>query len=252
MAIKDTQQMQEKVDEIVTWLKEYLNKSGQKGFVLGLSGGIDSSLVAQLIMRACPNHSIGVIMPAGNHPQDKEDAIAAAKACAMPYIEIDLTKYRQGLFDDTLNVLRQADLLCGDEKMMRGNIGARLRMTTLYAVGGSLGYLVVGTDNAAETYTGYFTKYGDGGVDLLPISHLTKGEVFEMARYLGIPEQVLNKAPSAGFFQGQTDEDEMGVSYDTIDAYLKGEKIPEDKRAIIQRLHRISEHKRVLPPTIKD
>ncbi|MEE0776342.1 MAG: NAD(+) synthase [Bacillota bacterium] len=243
--------MKNKVKEIVDWLKKYKETSGQKGFVLGLSGGVDSSVVAQLLMRACPNDCLGVIMPAGNKPQDKEDAIAAAEASGMPYIEVNLTQYRQGLFDDVLDALKGSNRQCPNETMVRGNIGARLRMTTLYAVGGSLSYLVVGTDNAAESYTGYFTKYGDGGVDILPISHLTKGEVFEMGRYLGVPEPILTKSPSAGFFHEQTDEEEMGVSYETIDAYLRGETVPEDKKSIIEHLHRISKHKRMMPPTLK-
>ena len=164
---------------------------------------------------------------------------------------MDLTQYRQGLFDEITKALLQKGYQSGDTQMVRGNLGARLRMTTLYAVGGHLGYLVVGTDNAAESYTGYFTKYGDGGVDILPISHLTKGEVFAMGRYLGVPEQILTKAPSAGFFHEQTDESEMGVSYDDIDAFLRGEPVTENKQAIIEHLHRISEHKRIMPPAFK-
>ena len=251
METNNTQNMEEKIRRIVNWLKDYKEKSRQKGFVLGLSGGIDSSVVAHLIMRACPQNSLGVIMPAGNKPQDREDAIAAAKSSRLPYIEVDLTQYRQGLFDEITKALLQKGYQSGDTQMVRGNLGARLRMTTLYAVSGHLGYLVVGTDNAAESYTGYFTKYGDGGVDILPISHLTKGEVFAMGRYLGVPEQILTKAPSAGFFHEQTDESEMGVSYDDIDAFLRGEPVTENKQAIIEHLHRISEHKRIMPPAFK-
>ncbi len=124
------------------------------------------------------------------------------------------------------------------------NMRARLRMTTLYAVANNFGYLVVGTDNAAEWHTGYFTKYGDGGVDLVPLVHFTKGEVRELAKILGVPEEIINKAPSAGLWEGQTDENEMGTTYNMIDAYLKGEEIPEKDRTIIERLHAVSEHKR--------
>ena len=123
-----------------------------------------------------------------------------------------------------------------------------MRMTTLYAIAAHYQYLVVGTDNAAEVYTGYFTKYGDGGVDILPITHLKKSEVYEWGKYLGVPQVVLDRAPSAGLWENQTDETEMGTTYKMIDALLDGEDIPEKDRDIIERLHRISEHKRVMPP----
>ena len=238
-------------EEIITWLKDQLQKTETNGFVLGLSGGIDSSVVAGLIKKTAPDHCLGVIMPAGNIASDKEDAVKCAKALDLPFVEVDLSDYRQQLFEDVKNVLSEHGTEIRDEKMTRGNIGARLRMTTLYAIGNSLNYLVVGTDNAAETYTGYFTKYGDGGVDLAPIAHISKKDVFRMGAYLGVPESIITKPPSAGFFEDQTDEKEMGVSYDTIDAYLNGETIPEKDKAIIDRLHRISEHKRQLPPRVK-
>ncbi|MGI5873258.1 MAG: NAD(+) synthase [Bacillota bacterium] len=243
--------MREAAEEIIQWLKDQLEKTGMNGFVLGLSGGVDSSVAAGLLMRACPEHALGVIMPAGNQEQDRLHGIDAAEAFAMPYIEIPLETHRQGLCDEVGAALREKGIGVRDERMMKGNIGARLRMTTLYAVGNSLNYLVVGTDNAAEFYTGYFTKYGDGGVDLLPLAHLTKGEVFRLGAYLGVPEQILQKPPSAGFFAGQTDESEMGVTYAVIDAFLRGEEIPERDREILERLHRVSEHKRHLPPSLR-
>ncbi len=117
-------------------------------------------------------------------------------------------------------------------------------------VANNLGYLVVGTDNAAEVHTGYFTKYGDGGVDLIPIANLTKREVYEWAKVLGVHEDVINRAPSAGLWEGQTDEKEMGTTYDMIDAVVEGklDEVPAKDQEIIARLHRISEHKRNMPP----
>lgn len=238
-------------EEIVLWLQNQLKETGMNGFVLGLSGGIDSAVAAALIKKACPDRCLGVIMPAGNPASDREDAILTAEAFDLPYMEISLEKQREDLFGEVKQAFAGKNIPIKDEAMAKGNIGARLRMTTLYAIGGNLGYLVVGTDNAAETYTGYFTKYGDGGVDLLPLAHLTKGEVFALGRYLGVPQSVLEKPPSAGFFEDQTDEKEMGVSYETIDAFLRGEKIAEKDRIILERLHRVSEHKRNLPPRIK-
>lgn len=243
--------IRKKADEIIAWLNVQLKNTGAEGFIVGLSGGVDSSVVAGLIAKAVPGHCLGVIMPAGNVATDREDAVKCAETLELPYVEVGLGDYRERLFADVKAVLAEKDVKMKDEPMTKGNIGARLRMTTLYAIGNSLHYLVVGTDNAAETYTGYFTKYGDGGVDLAPIAHLSKGEVFQMAAAFGVPEAILKKSPSAGFFADQTDEKEMGVSYAVIDAYLNGETVSEEDKAVIERLHRISEHKRQLPPRVR-
>lgn len=243
--------MQQRADEIIAWLRDQVASTGQHGLVLGLSGGIDSSLAAYLIARACPGQALGVIMPAESDPQDRLDGIAAAEAANLPYIEVDLSRYRRELFDEINGIMDVAGLAGEPTPLGRGNLGARLRMMTLYAVAGRLGYLVVGTDNAAELYTGYFTKYGDGGVDLLPLAHLTKGEVYEMAAALGVPEQILNKKPSAGFFEGQTDEGEMGISYAAIDDLLLGKPISPQAREVLERLHAASAHKRDPLPRMK-
>ena len=123
-------------------------------------------------------------------------------------------------------------------------------MSTVYTVANNLGYLVVGTDNAAEMHTGYFTKYGDGGVDLVPIANITKREVYEWAKVLGIHEDIINRAPSAGLWEGQTDEKEMGTTYEMIDNVVEGklDLVPKKDQEIIERLHRISEHKRHVAP----
>src|SRR3712207_2488298 len=130
--------------------------------------------------------------------------------------------------------------------MCDANLRGRIRMSTVYIVVNNMGYLVVGTDNAAEIHTGYFTKYGDGGVDLIPLANLTKREVYEWAKVLGVHEDIINKAPSAGLWEGQTDENEMGTTYDMIDAIVEGRinDVPKKDQDIIARLHRISEHKR--------
>ncbi len=141
-------------------------------------------------------------------------------------------------FDNAGGALRASD----------SNLRARLRMSAIYAYANYRGYLVLGTDNAAEVHIGYFTKYGDGGVDLLPIAELHKCEVYHMARFLGVPKEIIYKAPSAGLWEGQTDEGEIGITYDAIDAYLLGESVADADRAIIERMHRQSEHKRHIPP----
>ena len=135
-----------------------------------------------------------------------------------------------------------------NHQLTDANLRARLRMTTLYGIANNLNYLVSGTDNAAEILTGYFTKYGDGGVDILPLANLTKREVYEWGRILGVPQSVLDRAPSAGLWDGQTDESEMGTTYAMIDDYLEGKAVPEADQMIIERLNKRSEHKRNMPP----
>ncbi len=220
---------------LVKWLQDTLVETGCKGYVVGLSGGIDSSLVAHLCKEATDN-CIGVILPCDSNPSDKIDALKVVESSKIDYREIDLT--------DTFNILKE-NFKDPKNKLTHANIKARLRMTTLYAVASENGYLVVGTDNMAEWHTGYFTKFGDGGVDIIPIVHLTKGQVRLMASLCGVDKSIVDKAPSAGLFDGQTDEKEMGTTYDIIDAYLLGEEIPQKDKEIIDRLHNVSAHKRV-------
>lgn len=229
------------IDYLVAWLREQVERTGAKGLVVGVSGGIDSAVVANLIKRACPDNSLGVIMPCNSNPQDQDDAEAVIAAAGIERKYVDLTSTRELML---LSMTPQMNPDADNLQLVDGNLRARLRMSTLYAIAQSYGYLVVGTDNAAEWYTGYFTKFGDGGVDLVPLVHVTKHGVAQMAQTLQVPEQVIHKAPSAGLWEDQTDEDEMGVSYAMIDALLLGEDIPEAKRQIIERLHTVSAHKR--------
>lgn len=239
--------IEEKIDQLVKWLQETISEAGQKGALVGISGGIDSAVVTHLIKKAFPNDSLGVIMPCKSDPKDRLDAESVVASCGINSLTVDLTETHTVLFTEVERQLAEKGELQADRSQLGdANLRARLRMSTLYAVANNYGYLVVGTDNAAEWHTGYFTKYGDGGVDLVPLVHLTKGEVSEMAKALGVPEQVVNKAPSAGLWEGQTDETEMGTTYNMIDAYLKGGEIPDKDRQIIEQLHKRSEHKREL------
>lgn len=239
--------MEEKIEKLVSWLQEQVHNAKLNGLIVGISGGIDSAVVAHLIKRAFPNNSMGVIMPCKSNPKDVEDALKVVASSGIDYVKIDLTETHKVLFSAIEKQLKDKGEW-NEEKARLGdaNTRARLRMTTLYAIANNYGYLVTGTDNAAEWHTGYFTKYGDGGVDLVPLVHFTKGEVREMAKILGVPKDIIEKAPSAGLWEGQTDENEMGTTYEMIDKYLRGEKIPEKDEQIIDRLHRISEHKRNL------
>jgi NAD+ synthase len=239
--------MEQKAEKLVEWLQEKVQEAGLKGAIVGISGGIDSAVVTHLIKKAFPENSLGLIMPCKSNPNDQEDAIKVVQSSGIDHMIIDLTSTHQTLFSVIEEKLKAKGEWNEDRaKLGDANTRARLRMTTLYAAANNYGYLVVGTDNAAEWHTGYFTKYGDGGVDLVPLVHLTKGEVRELAKTLGVPEDIITKAPSAGLWEGQTDENEMGTTYNMIDKYLKGEEIPESDRKIIEKLHNQSHHKREL------
>ncbi|MFZ5968138.1 MAG: NAD(+) synthase [Bacillota bacterium] len=242
--------LEKKIDLTVDWLRKMVDESKTKGLLVGISGGIDSALVTFLIKRAFPQQSLGVIMPCKSNPKDQEDALKVAEACGIERIILELSDVHDTLINRVTEHMENAGLTGSDHnrRLSDANLRARLRMSTLYSVANALNYLVVGTDNAAEVYTGYFTKYGDGGVDILPIANLKKREVYEWARYLGVPQSVLDRPPSAGLWEGQTDEDEMGTTYDMVDDLLAGKDIPERDRKIIERLHQVSAHKRIMPP----
>lgn len=229
----------------VHWLRQKTKEAGAKGLIVGLSGGVDSAVVGALIAQAFPEHSLGLVMPCYSPPQDREDAILGAEAVNLRWEELDLAQAHASLWEGA-NGLVRTDVTQNPEA--NGNLRARLRMCTLYTVAALKNYLVVGTDNWAEYFVGYFTKYGDGGVDLLPIGALTKSQVYRWAEYAKIPEAILKKAPSAGLWPGQTDEAELGLSYEEIDSYLEGKNIADEKRARIEYLNKVTEHKRVPPP----
>ena len=238
--------VENKIKKTVEWLREQGEAAGAKGMLVGVSGGIDSAVVAHLIKMAYPNNSIGVILPVNSSAGQLVDAEELIQTCGITRLLIDLSDLNKNLLNNVQNAM--SDLYNSEfERISDANMRARLRMTTLYTIANNLNYMVVGTDNAAEIYTGYFTKYGDGGVDLMPIANLLKSEVYEWARFLNIPESIINKAPSADLWEGQTDEIEMGVSYSAIDTFLSEKTIPKRDLDIITKLHKKTEHKRNIP-----
>ena len=247
--------LQDYLDEIVQWLKQKVVAAGAKGLIVGVSGGIDSAVVANLAKKACGHKVLALILPCNSNPNDVIDATLVCETANIDYQIVSLDE-TYATFQASLSKTLILDQDQHATQLALANTKARLRMTTLYALGQALGYLVVGTDNWPEWHTGYFTKYGDGGVDLVPIVHLTKGEVKEAGKLLGVPEKIILRKPTAGLIANVYDEDELQVSYTEIDAYLLGGKISDKDQKRIEELHRISAHKRELAqapaPFIRD
>jgi NAD+ synthase len=226
----------------VQFIRDCLEAASAQGIVYGNSGGKDSALVGILCKKACEN-TVGLIMPCRSrrsYHQDRKDAEAFAQQFGIAARVVDLGKVLDELETAVGNVTSLTDLGVA-------NMAPRLRMTTLYAVAASENRLVAGTGNRSEGYMGYFTKWGDGAYDFNPIGDLTVTEVYEFLRFLGAPASILEKAPSAGLFDGQTDEGEMGVSYQSIDAFLAGAAISSAEQSVIEKYHQATEHKRRLP-----
>ena len=231
-------------ERISLWIKEKVEEANSKGGVLGLSGGIDSAVVAVLSKKALGDKVLGVIMPCYSDPEDVRCAREVAERFSIPTREVFL----EPVYDKFKEILPPGN------KIAEANIKPRIRMITLYYFANTLNYLVIGTGNKSEIMMGYFTKYGDGGVDILPIGGLLKTEVKEIAKYLGIPDSIVNRVPSAGLWSGQTDEEEMGITYHEIDKAIRkieGEKNLEVSPASLNKVMgaiKRTYHKRSLPP----
>lgn len=227
--------MKEVVDKLVKWLQDSVKEAGCKGIVYGLSGGVDSAVVAGLSKIAFGDESLAIMMPINSCEEDEKDAKLVIEKFNLNAIKVDLSKTYSELEKSVEN---------GDNSMAYANIKPRLRMTTLYYYAQLKKYLVVGTGNKSEFTVGYFTKYGDSGSDLMPLVDFTKKEIYELAKYLGVPDKIIQKPPSAGLFENQTDEDEMGFSYDDLEKFINNEKIDSNIEEKIKRMVKISEHKR--------
>lgn len=234
----------EVADKLTAWLEAKLEEAGAESFIVGLSGGIDSAVVAGLCKRARPDATYGIIMPCHSKPDDARYGQMVADAFNIPTKLVVL----DDVFDTLLARLTDESYEDNKTNLTFANIKPRLRMTTLYFYSAKYKGLVVGTGNKAEITVGYYTKYGDGGCDLLPIANLVKAEVYDMARYLGVPQPIIDKPPSAGLWHDHDDEEEMGITYGELDRYiLTGEAEPR-VRKIVDELHLMSEHKRHFPP----
>ena len=253
--------MHTRPDELVDWLRQRVAASGARGIAVGLSGGVDSAVVVRLAQMAVQEQVVGVLMPCHSDPRDEADAKLVADHFSVPIVRVDLAPAYDRLVAELKSAMSRfapaavqppssgtTDL---GARVPLANIKPRLRMSTLYYIANVMNYLVAGTGNRSELVIGYFTKYGDGGVDLLPIGHLLKSEVRALARTLEIPAAIIEKTPSAGLWLGQTDEEEMGFTYADLESYLtEGPEAVAPALAMrIERLVRASEHKRALAPT---
>lgn len=232
------------IEEIADWIHAQVAQSRADGVVVGLSGGVDSSVVAGLAKRALGDRVLGTILPCHSQPIDEEYARLAADAFGIRLHRVDLTP----IYDALLARLPQSN------RVALANVKSRLRMATNYCLANSLNYLVAGTGNKSELYIGYFTKFGDGAADILPIGGLLKCQVRQLARELGVPEPIVARAPTAGLWEGQTDEGEIGLSYDELDRTIVGlehgdvDGLRPEVVEKVRRMHEISAHKRSLAP----
>jgi NAD+ synthase len=250
--------MDPSVNAIVDWLRARMTAAAAKGLVVGLSGGVDSAVVVRLCQLAAPGQTIGLIMPCASDPQDEVDARLVADRFDIPAVRVDLDRAYEAMVDEVRSALdalppevtASTGAVTDSARVPLANIRPRLRMATLYFFANSLNYLVAGTGNRSELTIGYFTKYGDGGADVLPVGHLLKSRVKSVARQLGIPAEIVDKPPSAGLWVGQTDEAEMGFSYADLESYLANgpEGVSPALALRLERMIRATEHKRELPP----
>lgn len=226
--------------QISVWIRDKVREANARGLVLGMSGGIDSSVVAALAKMACGNNVLGMIMPCHSSPQSATDAQLVARKLGVRTHVTDLT----AAYDALVPKIPHA------EGIELTNVRPRLRMTALYCAAQAMNYLVAGTSNKTERMIGYFTKWGDGASDIQPLAALYKHQVYDLARELDLPEEIITKAPTADLWEGQTDENEIGMTYDQLDAILDGIETGElasfDPSAVerVRRMIIVSEHKR--------
>jgi len=234
-------------EKIAKWIKNRVEEAKAEGVVVGLSGGVDSSVVAVLAKKAMGDNVLGVIMPCHSTHIDERYAYLVANKLNIKTEKVDLSS----VYDNFLKILPSG------KEMALANLKPRLRMITLYYFANNLNYLVAGTGNRSEITVGYFTKYGDGGVDILPIGGLLKTQVRRLARELGVPEEIIKRVPSAGLWKGQTDERELGLRYEDLDKTIlaiESGKVKDLPAEIVDKVKKLMErsiHKRSPVPIFK-
>jgi NAD+ synthase len=245
------------LETLTSFLRSHRRESGARGFVVALSGGVDSALVGRLAVESVGASRVrGFLLPDREYPEAwRRDVQSFARDLGIELREVSLEPALEGL---------RPILPAAQDRVQLGNAKARLRMLLLYAFAREGRELVLGTGNKSEILLGYFTKYGDGGCDLLPLGDLYKVQVWKLAELLGIPREIRERPPTAGLWEGQTDEGELGMSYRLLDPILDGLERLEEPEAIARRLGisrasvdaivervRLHRHKRNLPPIPK-
>ena len=231
-------------EKLVSWIRNGVLSTGCRGVVVGMSGGLDSSVLAVLCHRAFPQGMLGVLMPCHSSLEDMKHAQAVASQFSIPTRTVNLDP----AFNTLLEILPVDTVNSSAHRLAEANLKVRLRMLTLYYLANQLKYMVAGASNRSELSTGYFTKYGDGGVDIMPLGNLVKGQVRELASFLGIPRQIIDKPASAGLWPGQTDEAELGLSYEELDRYLLTGEASSEVKEQVESLIAANAHKRQQPP----
>lgn len=230
-------------DNAIAWIKEFVEKTGAKGVVVGNSGGKDSAVVIAMATKALgKDRVLTVSMPCQSIVSDFDDAKLVAQSFDVGFLKIDLTDCFENL-EDSIN--SQLDTVLSDESKV--NVKPRLRMTTLYSIAQTLNYLVIGTGNLCEAMVGYTTKWGDNSSDFNPIGNFTVDEVLAIGKYLNVPDKILNKAPADGLGI-KTDEEKMGIKYSQIAQMIEEGNTESNAKEEIIRRYNNSKHKRRTVP----
>jgi len=258
LAVKPEIDPAAEVEARVAFLRDYLGTTGAKGLVLAVSGGQDSTLAGRLCQLAVEGvradggeaEFLTVRMPYKVQADEEDAQLALRFIDAAPGVTVDVQHGVDGVVRDVADATGTTI-----SDFVKGNVKARTRMVAQYALAGERGLLVVGTDHAAEAVTGFFTKYGDGGVDLTPLTSLSKGQGKQLLRHLGAPARLWEKHPTADLLDdapGQTDEANLGLTYADIDAFLEGREVDDAVAGAIEQRYLATEHKRRVPATPAD
>lgn len=257
--VKPAIDVDEEIRKRVDFIKEYTLKSGTSGLLIAISGGIDSAVATGLCKKATDELTaetgkeyitLGVFQPYGEQ-SDISDSYAVAEAFKLDKkVETNIEDGVNETVLETEFALKSLGIHKHLSRGGKGNVKARTRMVVQYALAFEMNLLVVGTDHASEAITGFFTKYGDGAVDITPLSSLNKRQVRQLASSLGVPQSVLDKAPTAGLWDGQTDENELGITYGDNSDYLEGKQIDPAAQEKLEKQYLKTEHKRSPIPGI--
>jgi NAD+ synthase len=246
LGVKPTIDVDKEIERRVGFLKDYVKQAGATGLLIAISGGVDSAVATGLCKRATDE----LFQPYGEQ-EDIDHSYEVAEAFGLTHkVETNIAEAVDEIALETEYAFKALNINRHISRGGKGNVKARTRMVVQYALAFDLNLLVVGTDHASEALTGFFTKWGDGAVDVTPLSTLNKRQVRELARRLKVPASVIDKAPTAGLWQGQTDENELGVTYEDNSSYLEGKEIDAKSKEILEKHYLRTQHKRQSIPGI--